>query len=233
MNTLYQKVKHKEHFKKLFESWEATETIIDNNKAVWELKKPGSECCKVCLYRDRYAAFVYGDYGQYSFDALSWIASIHNFEYNNPSYLFQKLNKHSKDALYIFDEETAQKDIINWIKTQMNHHFHISTYSQNQITKFIKEYDYVSYDLNDFLEKHPSLEDIRDFLEFACELYQSTCNEKSDYISFLQNHTSIIEEYEDPYSSDLWDAGMIISQSYYVPLYALQICSKKLKRKGD
>ena len=32
MNTLYQKVKHKEHFKKLFESWEATETIIDNNK---------------------------------------------------------------------------------------------------------------------------------------------------------------------------------------------------------
>lgn len=230
MSKVYQKIRNKEHFKQLFSSWEASETIIDKSRAIWELKKPGSKYQKVCLFKDDYTLFVYGDFGHFSFDIPTWNASVHNLEYNNPDYLFNKLNKSSKDTLYIFDSEKAQSEIIDWIKKQMNKHYSLSDYSKKLIVKFIKEYDSILNDKNDFLEKHPSLEEISDFIDLACELYSAAENDKSDYISFLRNNTSI-EEFEELYDSVLWNAGMTISQTYYVNLYALEICSKKLEQK--
>lgn len=54
-----------------FDDWEATEQIFDDNKAFWRIKKPNSEYQKVCLYRDGCNMFVYGDYGQFTFDSMT------------------------------------------------------------------------------------------------------------------------------------------------------------------
>ncbi len=65
-----------EHYIKEFATWEASEQIIDDNKAFWMLKKPGSQYQKVCLYRDGCNMFVYGDYGQFTFDNMTWTGSF-------------------------------------------------------------------------------------------------------------------------------------------------------------
>lgn len=60
-----------EHYIKEFATWEASEQIIDANKAFWMLRKPGSQYQKVCMYRDGFDMFVYGNYGQFTFDSMT------------------------------------------------------------------------------------------------------------------------------------------------------------------
>lgn len=235
MSNIQSYLKNKDYYKKLFESWVANEIIIDDNKAIWELKDPSSNCTKVCLYRDGYTLFVYGDYGQYSFDNMTWIADIHTLAYDDLGYQFQKLSKSSKEALFVFDSTTAVNDIANWVKNILTDLYNVSDYQKKIIVKFLKEYDESCTPLDDFINEHPSLDEIQDVLKFACKLITISYNdERPELISFLRNHSDTLDELEKDCAaySSLWDAGMITHQTYYVTMYALEICSKKLKKKG-
>ena len=96
-------IKGSEHYINEFTTWEASERIIDDNKAFWMLRKPGSQYQKVCLYRDGYNMFVYGDYGQFAFDNMTWTGSVYNLQYDNIGYQMEKLNYESREALRVFD----------------------------------------------------------------------------------------------------------------------------------
>ena len=74
-----------EYYVKKFNSWDVKEIIIDDQKAFWEIRKPGSQIQKVCLFRDGSNMYIYGDYGSYSFDKMTWLGSPYNLEYNNLS----------------------------------------------------------------------------------------------------------------------------------------------------
>lgn len=86
MSRLTENIHDFEHYQKEFASWEATEQIIDDNKAFWMLRNPGSQYQKVCLYRDGCNMFVYGDYGQFTFDSMTWKGDVCNLEYDNIGY---------------------------------------------------------------------------------------------------------------------------------------------------
>ncbi len=62
-----------EYYVKKFNSWDVKEIIIDDQKAFWEIRKPGSQIQKVCLFRDGSNMYIYGDYGSYSFDKMTWL----------------------------------------------------------------------------------------------------------------------------------------------------------------
>ena len=75
-----------EYYVKKFNSWDVKEIIIDDQKAFWEIRKPGSQIQKVSLFRDGSNMYIYGDYGSYSFDKMTWLGSPYNLEYNNLGY---------------------------------------------------------------------------------------------------------------------------------------------------
>lgn len=80
---LIDRIENAKHYIDKFSKWEASEIIIDDKKAFWCLKKQGSEYQKVCLYRDGCNMFIYGDYGQFTFDKMTWLGSVYNLEYDN------------------------------------------------------------------------------------------------------------------------------------------------------
>ena len=90
-----------EYYVKKFNSWEVKEIIIDDQKAFWEIRKPGSQIQKVSLFRDGSNMYIYGDYGSYSFDKMTWLGSPYNLEYNNLSYQNEKMSYDTKNNVYI------------------------------------------------------------------------------------------------------------------------------------
>lgn len=234
MNSFETKIHGFPYYEKLFKDWIATETIVDENKAIWELKNPENESQKICLYKDRYTLFVYGAYGQYSFDSMTWIADIHTIAYDNLDYQFQKLNNDSKKALYVFDNTQAKDDIITWFKQILNENYSVTDYQVTTAINFLNKYDNeIITPVDDFISDTPSVCEFEDLLKFTCKLLKtvSESDEKADYISFLRNNTSTIDDFEDASQSSLWNIGMITHQSYYITMYALKLCSEKLKSK--
>lgn len=116
-------IENAKYYEKEFLEWEAFEQIIDEDKAFWMLKKPGSRCQRVCLYRDGYNMFVYGDYGQFTFDSMTWIGNVYNLEYDNIGYQMEKLNYENRKSLIMFDECKCRKDIINWLRHQLEEYY--------------------------------------------------------------------------------------------------------------
>ena len=108
-----------------FDDWKVTEQIFDDKKAFWCIKKPNSEYQKVCLYRDGCNMFVYGDYGQFTFDSMTWLGSVHNLQYDNIGYQMEKLDRDSKSTLYIYDESQCEKDIYAWLKERLENRYDI------------------------------------------------------------------------------------------------------------
>ena len=83
------------------------------------LRKPGSQYQKVCLYRDGCNMFVYGDYGQFAFDNMTWTGSVYNLQYDNIGYQMEKLNHESRESLRVFDESKCEEDIYDWLKEHL------------------------------------------------------------------------------------------------------------------
>lgn len=83
------------------------------------LKKPESQYQKVCLYRDGCNMFVYGDYGQFTFDGMTWTGSVYNLQYDNIGYQMEKLNHESRESLRVFDESKCVDDIYDWLKEHL------------------------------------------------------------------------------------------------------------------
>lgn len=232
MSALKDKIQNFEHYEKEFSAWEPTEIIIDENRAFWMLKKPDSECRKVCMFRDRYMVLVYGDYGSFCFDNMTWIGNVYNLEYDNIGYQFSKLSYDSKDALKAFDTDTCIEDLEEWfVETleELKDDYNIE--NSNEIAKaifqYIKENSHIWYDEEELCEQFDCYEYI-DLINFVHGMY-CNCDDEYDWISYLRE--SNLGDFEDECESSLWNAGRKVSQSYYISMYALQVCRDKLEER--
>lgn len=235
MNSLKDKIQNFDYYEKEFDTWEPTEIIIDENRAFWMLKKPDSECRKVCMFRDRYMIFVYGDYGNFCFDQMTWIGSVYNLAYDNIGYQFSKLSRDSKDALKAFDTDTCIEDLEEWfIETleELKDDYNIENPDEiaKSIFQYIKENDCIFfYDEEELCKKYDCFE-YMDLVQFVNNAY-CNCDDEYDWISYLRE--SNLGDFEDKCESSLWNAGRKVSQSYYINMYALQVCRDKLEEKAE
>ena len=102
--------------------------------------------------------FVYGDYGQFTFDSMTWTGSVYNLEYDNIGYQMEKLSHESRQSLKVFDEYKCRKDIINWLRHQLEEYYG-NDKDIEKIINFIKDNPVVDkYELHDFCcDKNPFL----------------------------------------------------------------------------
>lgn len=208
-----------------FNSWDVKEIIIDDQKAFWEIRKPGSQIQKVCLFRDGSNMCIYGDYGSYTFDKMTWLGSPYNLEYNNLGYQNEKMSHDTKNNVYVFDEDAVTEDIMDWFKdTAVNSY----DYDETEINLLAEKIDlrnnpYV--DVEGFCSEN-NCDDLIELLQFTVELYENS-DDEIDFIGYLKG--SNLEDFEEGFESSLWKAGKRISQIYLVSLLALKICGEKLR----
>jgi len=230
---LVEKIEGVGHYIREFETWEATEQIIDDNKAFWMLRKPGSKYRKVCLYRDGCNMFVYGDYGQFTFNSMTWLGNVYNLEYNNIGYQMEKLDYDSRQSLNVFDDNYCYDDIIDWLKDRLEYRYRLSEDEIEKVVAWIKECDYDCYPLGieEFCDKN-GLDEIKDILDFTNDCFSNT--DEYEWISFLRSNSNTLDEFDEACESDLWNAGKRIHQRYFINMYALKVCGEKLKKqKGE
>lgn len=216
-----------EHYIKEFATWEASEQIIDDNKAFWMLRKPGSQYQKVCLYRDGCNMFVYGDYGQFTFDNMTWTGSVYNLQYDNIGYQMEKLNYESRQTLRVFDEDKCEEDIFSWLKERLENRYDVEEEIIEKTIKLFKDEPYLlDSEIEEFCIENDLIE-IEDILYFTKDALESI--DEYEWISFLRN--SNLGEFDEECESELWNAGKCIHQRYFICMYALQICGEKLMEK--
>jgi hypothetical protein len=85
---------------------------------------------------------------------------------------------------------------------------------------------------SDIAELEDSLA-LQDFMSFTSDLLHYT--DEFEWIAHLREVAyNELEEYDEPCESDLWNAGHRLHQRYYICMYALYVCSEKLKQqKGN
>lgn len=193
------------------------------------LRKPGSQYQKVCLYRDGYNMFVYGDYGQFTFDNMTWTGSVYNLQYDNIGYQMEKLNHESKESLRIFDEGKCVNDIYDWLKEHLEDLYDVDDKVIQKIIKFFKESTYIHDFHIDRLCTENNIEEAKDILYFTKRALENA--DEYDWIVFLRNNN--LEDFDDPCESYLWNAGKCIHQRYFICMYALQVCGEKLLKEKE
>lgn len=226
MKTLIDYIKNGEYYKKEFETWEASEQKIDDRKTIYCLKKPDNEYEKVCLYTDGYFMCVYGDYGSFTFDSMTWKGDVFNLQYDNVGYQMEKLSHDSKNSLRVYDDQNCEEDIIEWLKERLKIRYNLEDEFIIKTVDFVKNTDYLSlFDFEEFCEEN-DCHDIKDILEFVGECFDHT--DEYEWISFLRQSNEL-EQFDEVCESDLWNAGVEIHKKYFVNMLALQICGNKLK----
>lgn len=231
MTELKDKIENFEYYENEFSAWEPTEIIIDENRSFWMLKKPDSEYRKVCMFRDGYMMFVYGDYGNFCFDQMTWVGSVYNLEYDNFGYQFSKLSYDSKEALKAFDSDTCIGDLEEWFidtLAELKDDYHIENPDQiaKSIFQYIKENNYIFFYAEEELCEKFNCYEYMDLIQFVNDAY-CNCGDEYDWVSYLRE--SNLGDFEDECESSLWNAGRKVSQSYYISMYALQVCRNKLE----
>ncbi len=229
MSKLEEKIEDFQYYEKEFATWEAKENIIDDKKAFWELRKPNSEYRKVCLFRDGKKMCVYGDYGSFTFDSMTWLGTPKNLEYNNIGYQMEKLGRESKESLKVFDDFEWEKDIRIWIEEYLENEGY-DNYEElsHNIVDFadnsIEWYGFYSEDdISEYCEEN-NISELYSLIKFILECYEN--RDEDDWIHFLRN--SNLEDFDEPCESFLWNAGITISQKYYINMYALKVLGGKL-----
>lgn len=193
------------------------------------LRKPRSQYQKVCLYRDGCNMFVYGDYGQFTFDNMTWTGSVYNLQYDNIGYQMEKLNYESREALRVFDESKCVDDIYDWLKDHLEDLYDAEEDIIKKIIKLFKESIYVyGSNIDDFCYEN-NMEELKDILYFTRNALENA--DEYNWNVFLRN--SNIEDFDDPYESYLWNAGKCIHQRYFICMYALQVCGEKLSKQRE
>ena len=193
------------------------------------LRKPGSQYQKVCLYRDGYNMFVYGDYGQFSFDSMTWTGSVYNLQYDNIGYQMEKLNHESRESLRVFDESKCEEDIYDWLKEHLEDLYDLDDKIIQKIINFFKESTYIHDSHIDKLCTENDINEVKDILYFTKRALENS--DEYDWIVFLRN--SNLEDFDDPCESYLWNAGKCIHQRYFICMYALQVCGEKLSKNKE
>lgn len=230
MKKLLDYIQDSKHYIKMFAEWNATEQIIDKNKAFWMLKAPDSEYQKVCLYRDGCNMFVYGDYGQMTFDSMTWLGDVYNLHYNDIRYQMEKLSRQTRDGLNTFDEQKAKKDIMSWFKDTLANSRDIwEDKDINKITRFVKsKCPCNTIYITEFVKKNHFSNKVFKLIEFVSDLLDHA-GDSTDFIAFMNNNYDVLEIFDEACESSLWSAGQDIDQRYFICMYALQVCGEKLK----
>ena len=230
MSVLKDKIHGFEHYEKKFSGWEAKEVILDENRSYWELRKPGSNCEKVCLYSDGSYAYVYGDYGVLSFDSLTFKATPKSLSGNHYDYVMGKLNYDCRKSINVYDDSDCKEDILEWFWDKLNDSYSYVDIDDDNTTK-IKEFlnqqvDSWFFDEDDTEEfcDENDLTDIKDLLLFTVKALRNT--DEFEWIHFLRSEN--LSDFDEVCESSLWEAGKRIHQRFYVNLYALQVLSEKL-----
>lgn len=224
MSKLEEKIENFEYYEKEFATWIPKEIIIDDKKAFWELRKPDSEYRKVCLFRDGHNMYVYGDYGSFTFDSMTWLGSPYNLEYNNFGYQMEKLDRESRQSLKVFDEYACEEDIKDWIEWYLEDKYENNEELANDIFKYVKSnYMLMDYEIKEYCEEN-NLKEFEDLIIFVKDCLNHV--DEYEWIPFLRN--SNLEDFEDPYESLLWNTGIRTHQKYYVNMYALKVLGEKL-----
>lgn len=220
-----------EHYEKSFAEWEATELIIDEKRAFWMLKAPDSNYRKVCLYRDSQNMYIYGDYGTLSFDNMTWDGTVHNLEYNNIGYQMEKLSRESTEATMVFDNNACEKDLYEWMRDHLESEYDLEDSQIHTIEDFIDDQSGYCFDsdINELLDTNKFDRDMKPFIEFVVDAKDHI--DEYEWIAFLRG--SNLDNFDETCESSLWNAGRIISQKYFINMYALQICGEKLKAAQD
>ncbi|MEI3327953.1 MAG: hypothetical protein V8R64_16420 [Thomasclavelia sp.] len=213
---------------KKFNSWNVKEINIDDRRSFFEIRKPGSTIEKVCLFSDEYHMIIYGDYGSYVFDKMTWQGKPYNLQYNNLPYQNEKMSEGTKKAVYLFDDEAVMEDIIDWLKETA---VDLYDYEASKINLLVKKICFSNqyFSICDFCYEN-DCDDLMDLLYFCYDLYQNS-NDEIEFISNLRT-LSIPYNYEGRIYR-LWNAGKRTSQSYLISLLALKICGEKLSNQKD
>ena len=193
------------------------------------LRKPGSQYQKVCLYRDGCNMFVYGDYGQFTFDSMTWAGSVYNLQYDNIGYQMEKLNHESRESLRVFDESKCEEDIYDWLKEHLEDLYDLDDKIIQKIINFFKESTYIHDSHIDKLCTENDINEVKDILYFTKRALENS--DEYDWIVFLRN--SNLEDFDDPCESYLWNAGKCIHQRYFICMCALQVCGEKLSKNKE
>ena len=193
------------------------------------LRKPGSQYQKVCLYRDGCNMFVYGDYGQFTFDSMTWTGSVYNLEYDNIGYQMEKLNHESKESLRVFDDDRCIDDIFEWLKEQLESYYSLEEEEIEKVLKFFNSDTWDNVDeieTEEFCDKN-DLSEIENIIGFTRECCRNA--EEYEWIPFLRsNYNRLYDFGDEACESWLWNAGKCIHQRYFICMYALQVCGEKL-----
>lgn len=223
-------IPNREYYEKLFKGWNADRYIIDSTKAVYELKDQNSSSAKVCMYRDGDTMCLYGDYGSFMFDKMTWIATPQNLPYDNVSYLTEKLSTESRTGSTGYIESQAIDDIAEWAKDRLTERFNADDEQIKCVTDYIQDTSRCS-SIDDFIKSTPAgtLRNIENFMLLINNLTEAAANGETSYISCVESLSYDITEYDsDP--SELYQAGRSLDPRLFISLYAMQICGKKLKK---
>lgn len=229
MSVLTDRINGFEHYEKTFSTWEASEQIVDDKKAFWCLKKPGSEYAKVCLYRDGCNMFVYGDYGQFTFDTMTWLGTVYNLQYDNIGYQMEKLSIESRMALYCYDDSKCREDIIEWMFDRIDNRYYnidLSDSIIDGIKNLMDKWLLDSHDINEFCDEN-GCSDLYELLDFTNDLLSNT--DEYEWIAHLRSVSDKLQDFDEACESSLWNAGKRINQRYFICMYALQVCGQKLE----
>lgn len=224
-----------DYTKKKFESWEVTEQIIDENKAFYMLKMPSSEYQKVCMFRDGKDMIIYGDYGRYVFDNMTWLATPHNLQYDNLGYQMEKMDRDSRESAFEFDEETFENDLREWVKYRLCEHYEVEKEKAEQLIDLAVagcgfSYSEVEEQLSKFSNKN--IDSIVSLLDFANDAFPYASEDQIAWVSFLRDNSDRLCEHDEVGESNLWRAGQKLSPNFLVSLYAMRVCSEKLQEKN-
>ena len=222
-----------EYYEKEFSTWESTEKIIDDDKAFWMLRKPGSEYKKVCLYRDGCNMFVYGDYGQFTFDSMTWIGSVCNLEYDNISYQMEKLDRDSRSTIDIYDPDKCEEEIYDWLRERLENRFCVDDEVISKVVSYLEDNHGIytcDYEVEEFCEEC-GFSELKDIIAFTNDALSNT--DEYEWIKFLRSNYNRLDDFDEACECVLWNAGKCIHQRYFICMYALQECGEKLMEQKE
>lgn len=139
-------------------------------------------------------------------------------------------------TVYVYDDSECRKDILDWSKDRIDSSYCDIRDTEEEFNELIEKcnmaLDNGFYFYPDDFCKENDCKEIEDLLDFTYDLLQNT--DEYEWISYLRRNTDRLQNFDEVCESSLWNAGKTINQTYFVCMYALQVCGEKLKeQKGE
>ena len=217
-----------EYYKKRFNEWDASEKVFDQDTAAWELVCPSDSTQKVSLYRDKKDIFIYGMYGQSSFNNENEISSAHSLNYEDSYLMLKFLDPAIRESWW--DYEVWKRDFTTWLTDYIENAKHDSAkvieFIEGKLSCMNPEF-YIS----DYCERNHCLE-LMSVISFAWSALRNEHATDDEWITFLVD-SDVYSIEEDVENSRLWSAGVDINEDYFICMLALSICSEKIKQANE